>query len=153
MTAFEAEDTGSTPFIATLIYSIMAIMTGSEPVDNGSIPFKSSNKKKMKANIGNIIKLKTGSIVIVSKTTSDLTYWVSFDSENCSGVTKNKSCIENSMCWTCDINAGGSPGYDCKDCKGTGYYDENVPGIDKSILLATNVKEYIIKSLTKNFNL
>ena len=101
---------------------------------------------------GNILKLKGGSIVIVYRVDDKLTHWISFDSSGCSGGTKNVTTIIDSMCWTCDINDGGDPDYDCSDCKGTGTYKEEIPGIDKATLLADNVKSYILKSITKNFD-
>ena len=102
---------------------------------------------------GNVIKLKgSDSIVIVSNVDSKMTNWISFDSSGCSGGTKNKTGTEKTMCWSCDINDGGDIDYDCEDCKGTGEYDKIVYGADKAKFLADNVKEYIIESLTKNFN-
>ena len=100
---------------------------------------------------GNVIRLKGGSIVIVSNVRSDTTQWVSFNSENCSGITNNKTTIENEMCWNCDTNDSDTPDTECEFCKGTGYYEKERDGIDKATFLADNVKSYILKALTKNF--
>lgn len=105
--------------------------------------------KKFKT--GNVIKTKYGHIEIVSDVTEVCTYTISFDSENVKSGHKNKTFSEKVMCWTCDINDGGEPDETCKDCKGTGSHMEIRYGMDEAKLLASNVKEYILKRLTKNF--
>lgn len=102
-------------------------------------------------NTGNIVKLYGGSLVIITRIDTNITHWISFDSSGCSGATKNKTFIEDAMCWTCGINDGGDIEYDCECCKGTGYYKKTIHGMDKAKVLADNVKEYIVKRLTKNF--
>lgn len=43
--------------------------------------------------------------------------------------------------------------FDCIDCKGTGYYNKEVIGMDNAaIFIAPNVKQYIIDNLLKNFD-
>ena len=42
---------------------------------------------------GNVVK-HHGSIIIITEVHDDVTHWISFDSENCSGITRNKSYIE-----------------------------------------------------------
>lgn len=102
-------------------------------------------------NIGNVVKLSHGSMVIISKVNEDITHWVSFESSNCSGSTENKTHMRNKTCFCIEGNDGR---YDseCEDCKGFGSYMSEVDGMDKAKLLGDNVKSYIIKSLTKNFN-
>ena len=100
---------------------------------------------------GNVFKLH-GSISIVYRVDSELTHWVSFSHERSSGSTPNvtKPCQE--QCWTCTTNDSDEPDYGCEDCKGTGYFDTERIGMDRAVLLASNVKEYILERLTKNFD-
>ena len=101
--------------------------------------------------VGNVVKLKSGSIVIVSGVRDNLTSWISFDSTNCSGYTRNDTHMRGTACF-CIENNGGEYDTECEDCKGSGSYLEEISGMDKAVLLEDNVKKYIIKSLTKNFN-
>lgn len=106
----------------------------------------------MKFVTGNVIKTKRGSIEIVSKVTDESTDTISFDRANSCGYHKNKTYERSDSCYDCDINDGGFVDEDCPKCKGTGNYMNTIYGMDKATLLAPNVKEYIIKSLTQNFN-
>ena len=109
-----------------------------------------------KFNIGNVVEIRRGYIVIITKNSE--TYkkeacveWVSFDSANCSGITNIEPFDRGETCFCCEDNEGK---YDkeCKDCKGTGSYMVRHDGMEGAVILGSNVKEYIIKSLTKNFN-
>jgi len=105
---------------------------------------------------GNVVKLKNGSIVIVtgnSKTFKgeDCVEWISFDSENCSGITNVEPFTRSETCFCCEDN-GGEYDEECEDCKGTGSYPERHDGMEGAVVLGSNVKKYIVKSLTKNFN-
>lgn len=109
-----------------------------------------------KFHIGNIVKLNSGSIVIISNKrknhkNEDCVEWVSFDSDNCSGTTNIKPFFRSQACFCIEHNEGE---YDkeCEDCKGTGSYQVKNDGMEGAIVLGSNVKEYIVKSLTKNFN-
>jgi DnaJ-class molecular chaperone len=95
---------------------------------------------------GNVVRLKSGSIVIVTKVTDDYTHWISFDYANSSGGTKNITYDEITSCWDCDESDET-----CETCHGTGEYTRTVYGMDEAVRLADNVKEFIIKGLTKNF--
>ena len=97
---------------------------------------------------GNVVKLKSGNIIIVVSVSDDVTRWVSFEYENMSGTTRNKSYTETKTCWECVENGTDS---DCETCKGTGEFEKTYDGMEGSILLASNVKEYIMKKLTKNW--
>lgn len=109
-------------------------------------------------NTGNVVKLEGGSIVIVvgertvnyATKKSVITDWVSFDSENVSGATPNKTEMEDKTCY-CDEGNGGEYDEFCETCKGTGTYESERTGMDKAKFLASNVKSYIMKRLTKNF--
>lgn len=104
-----------------------------------------------KFRIGNVVKTAYGSIVIITKVNDDITSWVSFSYSNSSGATKNKTHMRATTCFCCEKNDGE---YDseCEDCKGTGEYEKEIMGMDAAEYLADNVKEYILDSLTKNFN-
>lgn len=105
----------------------------------------------MEFRTGNIFKLY-GNINIVVSVDDKLTRWISFDSSNCTGVTKNETYFENEMCWDCDTNANDYIDYECKVCKGTGEYKKERLGMDKAEFLADNCKAYIMERLTKNFD-
>jgi hypothetical protein len=105
---------------------------------------------------GNVVKLKNGSIVIVTENSKtfkgeDCVNWVSFDSSNCSGITNVEPFMRGEACFCCEGNEGECD-TECEDCKGTGSYIKKHDGMEGAIILGSNVKEYIIKSLTKNFN-
>lgn len=104
-----------------------------------------------KFRIGNVVKLDGSRLVIITSVDSDTTFWVSFDSSNCSGATRNKSYIRMEACFCCENNDGE---YDteCKDCKGNGEYPEEINGMVNAKYLADNVKAYIMNKLTKNFD-
>lgn len=99
---------------------------------------------------GNIVKLNDRYIVIITDVDDDYVSWVSFDMSNVSGGTKMKTYMRSTSCFCCENNEGEYD-EDCEDCKGTGSYKEEVPGMDKARVLASNAKEYILKNLTKNF--
>ncbi len=99
---------------------------------------------------GNVVKLKNGSIVIVAGINTDfnnkeVVRWISFDYANVSGSTNTKSYNKIRECF-----CGNDE--DCENCKGSGKYTEVIEGFDDAVFLGSNVKDYIIKSLTKNFN-
>ncbi len=105
---------------------------------------------------GNVVKLSSGSIVIITRNSKtykeeDCVEWVSFDSENCSGITNLNPFTRNETCF-CIENNGGEYDEECEDCKGHGSYPEEHDGMRGAVVLASNVKSYILKSLTKNFN-
>lgn len=102
-------------------------------------------------NVGNVVRLSHGSVVIITEVRSNYTNWIPIDSDKVSGGCKNISYIEESQCWTCDINDGGYQDEDCVDCHGTGYYNREISGMDKATFMAHNVKSYIMKAITKNF--
>lgn len=105
---------------------------------------------KKEFSIGNVIKL-SGSIVIIYKIDDKLTHWISFNHENSSGSYPNLTYKETSTCYDCSSNDGISD-IECENCHGLGVYVETIDGMDKAEFLANNVKEYIVKALTKNFN-
>lgn len=101
--------------------------------------------------IGNVFKLN-GSICIVYRVDSELTYWIDFLHSNCSGSFPNITKPSNEMCWDCNTNDSDEPDYYCETCKGSGYYVGERNGMDRAVFLASNVKEYILSRLTKNFD-
>ena len=108
-----------------------------------------------KFSTGNVVKMKSGYIVIVTEVTDDTTRWISFGASNVSGTTQNKSYTEDAMCWNCNTNDdpdGNGPDCDCENCKGTGRFKKTIKGMNKAKFLADNVQDYIINKLTKNFD-
>lgn len=106
---------------------------------------------------GNVVRLHERNLVIItnhsrtiklihSQPNYDVTDWVDFNHENCSGSTNKVSYIEKDVYCHCDDDP------DCKTCKGTGRYECEVHGMDKATFEASCVKDYIMKGLTKNFN-
>lgn len=109
----------------------------------------------MRFYIGNIVKLPSGSVVIItgSRTGHDsrkLWDWVSFSSSNVSGSTTNETYTKREMCWDCDTNVYPEyPNDECMSCGGSGYNDNyEVVGMDKAEYLASNAKSYIMDILT-----
>lgn len=105
---------------------------------------------------GNVVKLSNGSIVIVvdkiTNTKGKLCIsWISFDAEKCSGITNIEPYTTINTCF-CHEHNEGEYDKDCLDCKGFGSYSKLNNGMVGSVILGSSVKEYIIKSLTKNFN-
>jgi len=100
---------------------------------------------------GNVFMLHD-SIGIVYRVDSESTHWVSFSYERSSGVTPNVTKTRQEQCWSCTTNDSDEPDYFCENCKGTGYFDTEHIGMDRAILLAPNVKQYILERLTKNFH-
>lgn len=93
---------------------------------------------------GNVIKNSYGHIVIVTKVTDKNVHWISFDCDNCSGISSKEDEIK---VITCDCYNDF-----CEKCNETGIYNQITPGFNNSILLGKTVKDYIINSLIKNFN-
>jgi hypothetical protein len=92
-----------------------------------------------KFSTGNVVRLKTGLLVIITNVNDKNTSWISFDSANCSGVTPNITEIRNEGCW----DEGEEKML---------YEDITYWGMEKAVKLASNVKDYILDRLTKNFN-
>jgi len=109
-----------------------------------------------KFRIGNVYKLYTGCLVIITKIrmieNKEYIDYIYFDYSNSSGGSYVETKTEKSMCWYCDTNDSEYPDYECETCKGTGYYMKEIKGMDQAIYLADNVKEYIIKRLLANFD-
>jgi len=104
---------------------------------------------------GNVFKLNNYLHIVTGERTINgrkITDWVSFDFENVSGSTPNETEIKKEMCWECDTNDSEYADYECENCKGTGYYDDERLGMDKAIYLAPNVKKYIIDKMLGNFD-
>ena len=115
---------------------------------NSSIDFDLPLKFKT----GNVVKLSSGYLVIISEVTSVGASWVSFNTTNSSGFTKAITLIDKIPCNCIYNNDDGLYEEDCEDCKGTGTYVVVRDGMDKAKVVGENVKEYIIKKLTKNFD-
>jgi len=79
-----------------------------------------------KFRIGNVVKLKTDSLVIITDVNDINTSWVSFSFSNVSGTTPNKTLKEvlNDISW----------------------------GMEDATLLSDNVKDYITDRLNRNFD-
>jgi hypothetical protein len=103
-----------------------------------------------KFRIGNVVKTVYDNIEIVVGEDGEGYRTIPINYENSSCYHKAKDYERSETCYCCEANDGE---YDenCEDCKGTGGYMVKVKGFDKSKLLATTVKEYILKGLTKNF--
>lgn len=104
-----------------------------------------------KFSTGNVFKLER-SIYIVTMVDSELTHWVDFSYSNSSGSFPNITKLKNMQCFKCNTNDSNEPDYDCDICKGSGYYVSEYTGMDRAVFLASNVKEYILSRLTKNFD-
>lgn len=102
--------------------------------------------------IGNVVKLKNNNLVIITNVTDEHVRYVYFSSSNCSGGSDMKTKSREEMCWDCDINDGGDADIECETCHGTGYYTAEIAGMDQAVVLADNVKDYIIGRLTQNFD-
>ena len=94
--------------------------------------------------VGNVIKTKEGIIGIVYKTRDDgYIDMISFDSNNCFIGIQDKTYDEDVYCDCGDI--------DCQYCDTGKSYKITRYGADSAELIATTVKDWIIKSATKNF--
>jgi hypothetical protein len=95
---------------------------------------------------GNVIKTKNGNIEIVADVDEqkDLTKTISIDASNCSALHRGKTYQSEEWC-TCGM-------IDCEYCCENKPHLFTVYGMDKAIFLANNVKEWIIKSLTNDFD-
>jgi len=113
--------------------------------------------KHYKYSIGNVLKTQYGSIIIITKigngvvhTDEEYYNWISFESTNCYGGTYLNT--RQRM-----VNCEDHCGHPCNDedciCKGTGEYEKTDYGLDQATLLGHTVKDYIMKAITKNFNL
>jgi len=103
-----------------------------------------------KLRIGNVIKTKYGYIEIVTDVRDDYTNTVSLNYSNVSSGYKTKDTKRKVECNCVDMCGHAMP--DCPKCKGTGQVEQTRYGSDSATLIANNVKEYILDSLTKNFN-
>ena len=101
--------------------------------------------------VGNVLKNKHGSIVIISRIRDkDYAEWVSFNSTNSAGRSHIKTHFRTEMCWTCDINDGGEPDEECECCHGTGEYEKEIIGLEEWKFLGYNIEQYIKTALFKN---
>jgi len=92
---------------------------------------------------GNVIKTKGGSIEIVYKVNDDgYTSTIFIDSFNSSAGHRYKTYTEEQYC-----DCG-----DCDDCLSNKKYTITYWGMEDATLLADTVKEWILKSLVKNFD-
>ena len=99
-------------------------------------------------NIGNVVRLSKGHLVIITDINKDTIQWISLSSSNSSGITRNKSYERVETCYDCrDVEVDP----DCELCKGEGAYKENIDGMDKATIEARSVKDFIISRTMKNF--
>ena len=99
-------------------------------------------------NIGNVVRLSKGHLVIITNVNKETTQWVSFSGSNSSGVTRNKSYNRTETCYECsDVEVDT----ECELCKGQVSYKETIDGMDKSKVVANCVKDFIISRTIKNF--
>ena len=99
-------------------------------------------------NIGNVVRLSKGHLVIITDINKDTIQWVSLSSSNSSGITRNKSYERVETCYDCrDVEVD----QDCELCKGEGAYKETIDGMDKSKVISNCVKDFIISRTMKNF--
>lgn len=81
---------------------------------------------------------------------------ISFDSENCTAVQRLDDHEREDAC-SCEVYdskdeyAGNDP--ECPDCKGTGRIKRHIKGWKHSKVLATNVKEFILNGVKRQFKL
>lgn len=107
--------------------------------------------------IGNVVRLKSGSVVVLTKFSTaknyldDTTYeCVSFDyykERNNSGVTRliGYNSTEPCSCWydsSFRFYHASEPDYDCEKCNGSGEVLRYVSGLNDATFLAVNVIEY-----------
>jgi len=103
---------------------------------------------------GNVVKSYYGGLVIITNVrgTDENPYydWVSFDSSNCSGGSYHNTERKEEYCYDECGHICEDP--ECSVCNGTGKYIDIRYGMDSAKYLADNVKDYILKGLTKNFD-
>ena len=114
----------------------------------GSNPFRPTNLTIMnKFKIGNVIKTKYDHVEIVIEVKDEYINTIFMDSSNSSAGHKFEDYKINKRCYC--FGYGLASG--CKDCKGTGEYEKTIYGYKHATLLASDVKQYILDRLTKNF--
>jgi len=101
--------------------------------------------------IGNIVKTVYGSIVIITRVDSNYVHWISATHGNSSGGTNILTTEIETDC-DCVFECCGQPDLECLNCKGTGKIIEIKYGMDKAIILADNMFEYIKTRMLKNFD-
>lgn len=117
--------------------------------------------KHTKFEIGNIIlspSFKNRVEIIIGINFDNLSKKKSYncifiDSNNCflSHPEFTEMVNSQSLCSCYESDENSNNLIDCPKCLGTGYYKIEVDGMDKAILLASNIKEYIMDRLLKNF--
>jgi hypothetical protein len=99
---------------------------------------------------GNVIEDPSGNKWIVSDTTDTHIHAVAFDAENCSAVQPLEDWLDSRTCHGC-LDHG--PDLGCETCHGTMSYDVNVKGWKRSKVLATNVRDFILKGVKKTWGI
>lgn len=95
----------------------------------------------MKFRTGNIVKHPNLGIVIVTRVTDKDTSWISGNNSNSQGTTPNE-----------DYKYRGSQNVEYDEEEVT--RDESIvqPGFNRSKLLGDSLQDYIVSSITKNFD-
>jgi hypothetical protein len=103
---------------------------------------------------GNVIKAPGGDLWIVIDVNDDVISAVSFDCENCSATQKLDDHERNETCHCGDCpEYQGEPQEDCEDCHGTGRYTKKIKGWRHSKIVASTVKEFIMKGVKRQFGI
>lgn len=102
--------------------------------------------------VGSVIKDHYGNLWIISKHYSGTdklkpgVHCISFSSSNCSGFIPYETHTKTDSCSCMGEDS------ECEDCNGTTFVETTRYGLEDCKLLASSVKSYILKRLTKNFD-
>lgn len=109
---------------------------------------------------GNVFKTKYESIIIITEVLDSERFleknrgkyyvWISFNYTNSGGGTYYKTIEEERICY--DSWGDICTDSDCPICNGSGKYIGTDWGLEDAEFLGETVKDYVLKSLTKNFN-
>lgn len=110
---------------------------------------KVKDKNDNEVFIGYVLKTPYNEYIIATRVDEEYLHWVDAEHSNCSGGTHAKEDFYDDMCPECE----GVRPTGCETCGGRGQVTSSNLGVDSYEVVASSVKDYIQKCLSKIFDI
>ncbi len=99
--------------------------------------------------VGNVIQINDNDPEIIIDVQHQYIVTIPIDMSNVTITHNKKTQKRREQCWNDTDAEFGKYESDCPYCHGTGYYMKTIYGMDKAIILASNIKEFMVNKIIK----